>query len=164
MTHAEGETPERRAGVGDAGGATTSRRGPEPADGADRDTARGVSPAAVPIRNPAVIRRPQEGGWSVLVNLDNVRTVALNPSADLVWGAVDGRRDAAAIVAFMRGRYRDVPASATDDVTGLLEELAESGFVGYECGRGRPREAERVSRPRQASGATRAVACPRSSR
>jgi hypothetical protein len=89
--------------------------------------------ATAPIRNPAVIRRPQEGGWSVLVNLDNVRSVALSPTADLVWRTLDGRRDAAAVVAVVRRTFSDVPASVTDDVTGLLDELAESGFVGYEC-------------------------------
>ena len=92
-----------------------------------------VTRAAVPIRNPAVIRRPQDDGWSVLVNLDHVRSVALNPTADLVWRTLDGRRDAAAVVAAVRRRYSDVPPSATQDIADLLEELAESGFVGYDC-------------------------------
>ena len=92
-----------------------------------------VTRAAVPIRNPAVIRRPQDDGWSVLVNLDHVRSVALNPTADLVWRTLDGRRDAAAVVAAMRRRFSDVPPSATQDIAGLVEELDESGFVGYDC-------------------------------
>jgi hypothetical protein len=37
-----------------------------------------------------VIRRPQDDGWSVLVNVDNLRSVALKPTADLVWRTPDG--------------------------------------------------------------------------
>jgi hypothetical protein len=103
----------------------------EDVDGAERGNC--VTRAAVPIRNPAVIRRPQDDGWSVLVNLDSVRSVALNPTADLVWRTLDGRRDQAALVAAVRRRCSDVPPSATQEIGGLLEELAESGFVGYEC-------------------------------
>ena len=101
------------------------------ANGAERTSS--VTRAAVPVRNPAVIRRPQDDGWSVLVNLDHVRSVALNPTADLVWRTLDGRRDAAAVVAAMRRRFSDVPPSATQDIAGLVEELDESGFVGYDC-------------------------------
>jgi hypothetical protein len=86
----------------------------------------------VPIRNPAVIRRPQEGGWSVLVNLDNVRSVALNPTADLTWRALDGQHGVHQVVDLMRRSFTEVPPSVMQDVTALLEELAESGFIGYE--------------------------------
>ena len=89
---------------------------------------------AAPIRNPAVIRRPQADSWSVLVNLDNMRSVALSPTADLVWRTLNGRRDAAAVVAVMRRSFSAVPPAMMQDVASLLEKLAENGFVGYECG------------------------------
>ena len=85
-----------------------------------------------PTRNPAVVRRPQQGGWAVLVNLDSVRSVALNPTADLVWRALDGRHDVRQVVGLIRASFDEVPASAEQDVTDLLEELARSGFVGYD--------------------------------
>jgi hypothetical protein len=93
-----------------------------------------MTAALAPIRNPSVIRRPQGGGWSVLVNLDNVRSVALSPTADLVWRALDGRHDVSEVVGLVRGSFSDVPPSVTQDVTDLLDELAQSGFVGYEVG------------------------------
>ena len=88
----------------------------------------------VPVRSPAVSRRPQGGGWSVLVNLDNVRSVALSPTAVLVWRALDGRHDVRAVAGLVRGSFTDVPPSVTQDVTDPLEEHAQSGFVGYEMG------------------------------
>jgi hypothetical protein len=68
----------------------------------------------------------------VLVNLDNVRSVALSPTADLVWRALDGRHDADQVVGLVRGSFSDVPPSVTRDVTDLLDELEQSGFIGYE--------------------------------
>jgi hypothetical protein len=79
-----------------------------------------------------VIRRPQAGGWSVLVNLDNTRSVALSPTADLIWRAIDGRHDVAAVVALLRDTFADVPPSAGQDVQDLLAQLEKSGFVGRE--------------------------------
>ena len=84
------------------------------------------------MRNPAVIYRAEGDGWSVLVNADNARSVALNPTADAVWRAVNGRREVPAIVAVLDREFHGVPPSAVHDVTALLEELAQGGFVGYD--------------------------------
>lgn len=90
-------------------------------------------PTDAPIRNPAVIYRPQGDGWSVLVNADNARSVALNPTADAVWRAVNGYRELPAIVAVLDKEFHGVPPSAAHDVAALLEELAQGGFIGYDC-------------------------------
>jgi hypothetical protein len=85
-----------------------------------------------PMANPAVIYRPVLAGEAVLVNPDTAAALALNPSGCVVWQLVDGERTVEQIVDGVRRHFRGVPDSVTDDVTALLELLAEDGFVGLE--------------------------------
>ena len=91
-----------------------------------------TTPGLIPIRNPAVVQRPEDDDWSVLVNLDNFRSVALSPTAVSIWGIVDGRRDVSAVMEAVCRVFEATPPSARREVTIALAELAEHGFVGYE--------------------------------
>ena len=85
-----------------------------------------------PIANPAVIFQEQFDHWAVLVNLDTAGAVALNPTGVLVWKLLDGQRSVADIAAAVEGRFKDAPDTVADDVSALLDTLAEEGFIGYE--------------------------------
>jgi hypothetical protein len=88
--------------------------------------------SAKPMANPAVIFQEQFDHWAVLVNLDTAGAVALNPTGVLVWKLIDGQRNAADIVAAVGGHFQNVPDTVADDVSALLDALAEDGFVGFE--------------------------------
>ena len=98
---------------------------------------------ATPIPNPAVVFQTGRDRWAALVNLDTAASLALNPTGVVVWKLVDGKRDAAAIIAAVRNRFQGVPDSVADDVLALLETLAKDGFVGYEWDSSGPPPGER---------------------
>ena len=91
-----------------------------------------MKPSARPVPNPAAVCRQGQDGWAVLVNLDTAGSLALNAAGIVVWQLVDGRRSVGEIVAAVRSHYCNAPATVTDDVTSLLDELAEEGFLGHE--------------------------------
>ncbi len=88
--------------------------------------------AKVPIANPATVFQEGEDGWAVLVNLDVVSSLALNPTGIVVWKLVNGRRTIADIVDKVEKQFDEVPNSVTEDVVKLVKDLADDGFIGYE--------------------------------
>lgn len=96
-----------------------------------------MEPSAKPLINPAAAYREGMDGWAVLVNLDTAGSLALNPTGVVVWRLVDGKRSVAQIAAAVRRHFKDAPPTVLDDVTDLLETLAEEGFVGFEVRRER---------------------------
>jgi hypothetical protein len=88
--------------------------------------------SAKPIANPAVIFQEQFDHWAVLVNLDTAGAVALNPTGVVVWKLIDGQRSVVDIVTAVEGHFKNVPDTVADDVSALLDALAEDGFVGFE--------------------------------
>jgi len=87
---------------------------------------------AQPFPNPAAAYREGVDGWAVLVNLDTAGSLALNPTGVVVWQFVDGRRTVEQIIAGVRQHFKGAPPTVADDVIGLLEDLAEEGFIGFE--------------------------------
>ena len=85
-----------------------------------------------PFANPSAIFQETGDGWGVLVNLDTARSVALNPTGILVWQLVDGQRSIHEIVTSVERHFCDSPPTVSDDVTALLDILAEEGMVGFE--------------------------------
>jgi hypothetical protein len=85
-----------------------------------------------PVANPSAIFQETGDGWAVLVNLDTARSLALNPSGILVWQLVDGQRSVREITAGVKRHFRDAPPRVADDVTALLDILAEEGMIGFE--------------------------------
>ena len=85
-----------------------------------------------PIANPNVIFQEQFDNWAVLINLDTAASVALNPTGVLVWKLLDGQHSVADIVTAVEGCFKDAPDTVADDVSALLDILAEDGFVGFE--------------------------------
>ena len=85
-----------------------------------------------PVANPAVICRETSSGEAVLVNLDTAASLALNPTGLLVWQLVDGEPSVEQIIAGVRARFEDVPDTVDGEVIGLLDILAEDGFIGFE--------------------------------
>ena len=68
----------------------------------------------------------------MLVNLDSAASLALNPSGLVVWKFVNGQRSVAGIVEAVRDYYHEVPDTMEMEVTGLLDTLADGGFIGFE--------------------------------
>ncbi|MBN2202465.1 PqqD family protein [bacterium] len=85
-----------------------------------------------PIRNPDHALREADRGWTVLVNLDNAASVALNETGMLLWRAVDGSATVGEIIGAARGHFEDTPAGAGDDMLAVLETLHAAGLIGFE--------------------------------
>ena len=88
--------------------------------------------AAKPMANPAVIYHQVVADEAVLVNPDTAAALALNPSGCVVWQLVDGERSVGQIIDGVRSHFREVPDSVANDVSSLLDRLAQDGFVGLE--------------------------------
>lgn len=91
-----------------------------------------MGPSDKPVPNPSAIFQETGDGWAVLVNLDTARSLALNPSGIVVWQLIDGQRTVQEITASVKRHFRDAPPRVTDDVTALLDILAEEGMIGFE--------------------------------
>jgi len=85
-----------------------------------------------PIANPVVVLREEFDDWAVLFNPDTADAVGVNPVGVAVWKLMDGQRSLNEIMTQVKDQFTDVPEAATDEVTAFVNELAESGFVGYE--------------------------------
>lgn len=87
---------------------------------------------AKPKANPAVLQRQAPDGEVVLFNLDTGASLALNQTGVIVWQLVDGQRNVEQIVTAVRQLFPDAPPDAVNDVSNLMDILAEEGFIGYE--------------------------------
>ena len=87
---------------------------------------------AVPIANPIAALHRERDGWAVLFNPDTAGALALNPTGVAIWQLIDGRHSARDIAAVLRRQFSDVPPGVDDDVTALIDTLAEEGLVGYQ--------------------------------
>jgi actin-like ATPase involved in cell morphogenesis len=87
---------------------------------------------AKPQANPAVLQRKTPDGEVVLVNLDTGASVALNLTGVIVWKLVDGQRNVEQIVTAVRQSFTDAPPETINDVSNLMDILAEDGFIGFE--------------------------------
>ena len=85
-----------------------------------------------PIANPVVVLREEFDDWAVLFNPDTADAVGINPIAVDLWKLMDGKLSLEEIMEEIKGRFADVPYDAIDDITGFVNKLAETGFVGYE--------------------------------
>ena len=89
-----------------------------------------------PIINPVVVLREEFDDWAVLFNPDTANAVGINPVGVALWKLMDGNRSLEELVDEIKDRYSDVPNAAIDDLTTFVENLAETGFVGYEVEKG----------------------------
>jgi len=87
---------------------------------------------AKPQANPAVLQREAPEGEVVLVNLDTGASVALNQTGTIVWQMLDGQRTVEQIVTAVRQSFPDAPPDTVNDVSNLMDILAEDGFIGFE--------------------------------
>ena len=85
-----------------------------------------------PMANPAVILRQVDSSEGVLVNTDTTASIVLNSTGLFAWRYMDGRHSLESIVEIMQHEFHDVPDTAIEDIRGLVELLADEGFVGYE--------------------------------
>jgi hypothetical protein len=67
-------------------------------------------------------------GEAVLMKSDTGRFNALKDTGLVIWQAIDGQRDPAAIAALLAERYDTSPAVCAD-VAAFLGELEHAGFV-----------------------------------
>lgn len=85
-----------------------------------------------PIANPIVVLREEFDDWAVLFNPDTADAVGINPVGVAVWKRMDGQRSLEDIVAAIKDNFVDVTDTVLEEMTAFVDQLAESGFVGYE--------------------------------
>lgn len=85
-----------------------------------------------PIANPVVVLRQEFDDWAVLFNPDTADAVGVNPVGVAVWKLMNGNYDLDEILAQVKDQFKNVPDTATEEVTTFVDDLAERGFVGYE--------------------------------
>ena len=84
-----------------------------------------------PVTNPVVVLREEFDDWAVLFNPDTAGAVGINPVGVAVWKLMDGERNLKEIVVHVKDQFDDVPETVDEELTDFVENLAESGFVGY---------------------------------
>lgn len=87
---------------------------------------------AKPRLNPAVLLRKGLDGEAVLVNLDTAASLAINQTGIFVWQLVDGQRTVDQIITAVHRQFPDAPPEVVNDVSVLMDILAEDGFIGFE--------------------------------
>ena len=85
-----------------------------------------------PVPNPVVVLREEFDDWAVLFNPDTAEAVGINPVGVVMWKLMDGKHTLEDIMGEVRDRFTDVPESSLDEITDFVNNLAESGFVGYD--------------------------------
>ena len=85
-----------------------------------------------PVANPIVVLREEFDDWAVLFNPDTAGAVGINPVGVAVWKLMDGERNLKEITVHVKDQFDDVPETVDEELTDFVENLAESGFVGYE--------------------------------
>jgi SynChlorMet cassette protein ScmD len=87
---------------------------------------------AKPIANPVVVLREEFDDWAILFDPDTAKAVGINPVGVAIWKLMDGERNLEKIVEELKDRFADVPETALEELAAFVDNLAESGFVGYE--------------------------------
>lgn len=82
----------------------------------------------IPLRVPGV-RLEAVDGELLLYRPGATRLVRLNASAALVWELCDGQRSIAEIAEALAAAYPDHAAAISDDVSDMLQRLADEGVV-----------------------------------
>ena len=90
-----------------------------------------MSDGTSPVRNPVAVLREEFDDWAVLFNPDTAQAVGINPVGVAVWKLIDGKRTIKDVVQEVEQQYDEVPESVQQDVTAIVENLTEGGFVGY---------------------------------
>jgi len=85
-----------------------------------------------PVTNPVVVLREEFDDWAVLFNPDTAGAVGINPVGVAVWKLMNGQRNLEEIAGRVKDQFEDVPETVYEEVTDFVDNLAESGFVGYE--------------------------------
>ena len=85
-----------------------------------------------PVPNPAVISRKGLGDDLILVNCDTGESLSLNITGMIVWELIQEGKNSDEIISNICQRFKNVPDSVHEEVTGLISLLVEGGFIGYE--------------------------------
>ena len=85
-----------------------------------------------PVANPVVVLREEFDDWAVLFNPDTAGAVGINPVGVTVWKLMNGERNLEEIVTHVKKEFDDVPETVNEEVADFVNNLTESGFVGYE--------------------------------
>ena len=89
--------------------------------------------APFPIANPVAVLREEFDDWAVLFNPDTAAALGINPVGVAIWKQLDGRHDLPGIVAEVQAHFSAVPGTAEAEIAAFIDQLAKSGFVGYEA-------------------------------
>jgi SynChlorMet cassette protein ScmD len=85
-----------------------------------------------PIANPIVVLREEFDDWAVLFNPDTADAMGTNPVGVAVWKRMDGKRSLENIISEIKNSFEDTPDTASKEIVGFVNMLAEKGFVGLE--------------------------------
>jgi hypothetical protein len=88
-----------------------------------------MTDAPLPAQNPQVLFTEVDDGSGVLLHLDTKFYYTLNPTAVVVWKALAGAPDLAAVAARLAAEFRVEPADAQRDVATILDDLQADGLV-----------------------------------
>ncbi len=84
----------------------------------------------MPFRRSSDVTYEVVEGRAVLVDGAGTELITLNPVGTLVWKALDGEQDAAALAERLVGRFEGVtPDQLETDIVEFLSELASSSLV-----------------------------------
>ncbi len=88
-----------------------------------------MTDARLPAPNPQVLFTEVDDGSGVLLHLETKFYYTLNPTAVVVWKALESAPDLAAIAARLAAEFRVDAADAQRDVAAILDELRADGLV-----------------------------------
>jgi hypothetical protein len=97
--------------------------------------ARAPRDAAIRIKKDVVFRDLE--GEMVLLNLATGVYFGLDPVGTRIWGLIDGRRSAAAIVEALTAEYEVDPQTCETDLDRFLESLRDNELVELDDGAAR---------------------------
>ncbi len=84
----------------------------------------------MPFRRSPEVTYEVVDGRAVLVDGAGIELITLNPVGTLVWNALDGEQDAAALAESLAGRFEGVTRDQLEtDIVEFLSELASSRLV-----------------------------------
>lgn len=85
-----------------------------------------------PTSNPLVVLREEFDDWALLFDPDSGNVSALSPVSVFIWKRLDGNHTEENILNELRHHFRNVPPEAEAHIKGIIKELVDRGFAGYE--------------------------------
>ncbi len=79
--------------------------------------------------HPLIVFRREFDGTGLLFNPDNGKIFGLNPTAALIWQALEQGQSETEILTMLGEKLNMLPESAADDLTKFLNTLCQKGVL-----------------------------------